>query len=536
VAVFENQTGDPSLDPVGRMAQDWITQGLAQTGLVDVVPTTAALQSYRYVEAESGAPQGLDRVRALAEETGAGTVVWGAYYRQGESIQFQAQITDAAQRKLLSALDAVSGPLESPLEGIELLRQRVMGVLGELLNPRLGPWATEARQPPTFEAYNEYAEGAEHFFRRDYREALQHFYQAAALDSTYVVPLSHAVVAHMNLGEYAQAESLANVVNRSREQLSPAMRSLQDWHDAMLRGDWAGTLRAARQAAELAPAWAVAHYAVALSALRVNRPREAVEVLERIDPERGAMRGWVPYWSVLTAAHHVLGDHRRELEMARRGRRQYPDLLSTLSYEVEALAALGRVAELSERLDESFTLPPQSGWTPAGVMRRAAIELRAHGHPEAAREVLERAIAWYRARPSDEAATRGRRYGLARALYLAEQWGEAQSLFEGLAAERPESLNYKGYLGVLAARRGEREGALRIEAQLRRLDRPYLFGDHTYWRACIAALLGERERALSLLRDAFAQGVSYGAYLHAEYDLEPLRDHQPFQELLRPKG
>lgn len=49
VAVFENQTGDAAFDPLGRMAQDWITQGLARTGFVDVVPTTAALQSYRCI-------------------------------------------------------------------------------------------------------------------------------------------------------------------------------------------------------------------------------------------------------------------------------------------------------------------------------------------------------------------------------------------------------------------------------------------------------------------------------------------------------
>lgn len=38
VAVFVNQTGDPTLDPVGLMAADWITQGLSQTGIVAVAP------------------------------------------------------------------------------------------------------------------------------------------------------------------------------------------------------------------------------------------------------------------------------------------------------------------------------------------------------------------------------------------------------------------------------------------------------------------------------------------------------------------
>jgi DNA-binding SARP family transcriptional activator len=43
VAVFDNQTGDPELDPLGRMAADWVTEGLGQIEVVDVVPSTTGL-------------------------------------------------------------------------------------------------------------------------------------------------------------------------------------------------------------------------------------------------------------------------------------------------------------------------------------------------------------------------------------------------------------------------------------------------------------------------------------------------------------
>jgi hypothetical protein len=41
VAVFENQTGDAALDPLGRMASDWITRGLSQAGLAELVTVPA---------------------------------------------------------------------------------------------------------------------------------------------------------------------------------------------------------------------------------------------------------------------------------------------------------------------------------------------------------------------------------------------------------------------------------------------------------------------------------------------------------------
>jgi len=47
VAVIENHTGDPTLDNIGHMAADWVTQGLAQTGLVEVVPSVSVMSSSR---------------------------------------------------------------------------------------------------------------------------------------------------------------------------------------------------------------------------------------------------------------------------------------------------------------------------------------------------------------------------------------------------------------------------------------------------------------------------------------------------------
>ena len=47
VAVVENRTGDPALDNLGTMAADWVTQGLSQTGLVEVVPSVSVIMASR---------------------------------------------------------------------------------------------------------------------------------------------------------------------------------------------------------------------------------------------------------------------------------------------------------------------------------------------------------------------------------------------------------------------------------------------------------------------------------------------------------
>jgi hypothetical protein len=76
---------------------------------------------------------------------------------------------------------------------------------------------------------------------------------------------------------------------------------------------------------------------------------------------------------------------------------------------------------------------------------------------------------------------------------------------------------------VLAARRGDRAAALAADSVLAAPSRPnldpnldpYADGRPTYWRARIAATLGDRERAVTLLREALQAGLMYPA-LHGQ--------------------
>jgi len=171
-----------------------------------------------------------------------------------------------------------------------------------------------------------------------------------------------------------------------------------------------------------------------------------------------------------------------------------------------------------------------------GAMTTAAAELRHHGFGEAALDVGERAIEWFRSRPAQEHTTPHFRSSLAGSYYLVKRWDDARALYEELAEESPLDVNYQGFLGVLAARRGEREEALRISERLRGMNGRYDFGRDLYWQACIAAQLGELEQAMALLREAYARGRLFAPGLHRDMDLEPLRDYRPFQEFIAPKG
>ena len=54
-------------------------------------------------------------------------------------------------------------------------------------------------------------------------------------------------------------------------------------------------------------------------------------------------------------------------------------------------------------------------------------------------------------------------------------------------------------------------------------------------RARIAASLGEFERAVALLQDAFRAGFTWRSVLHTLPGLDPLRGYAPYEELIRPR-
>ena len=531
VAVFENQTGDRSLDPLGRMASDWITQGLSRMGGLEVVPSTSVLVAQ---PPGSPAPAHRDPLRALAEDTGASIVVSGSYYLQGQTLYFQAKVSDAVRGALLYALDPASGAVATPLEAIDNLRRGVMGALAAALERRSGITWGEQR-PPNYEAYREFMAGFELFFT-DNPESLQHMERAAELDPNFVTPLLYAVYLRRVRGEWAEVETLLKRANEQRGQITPFGRYFLDGETAWIFHRYGEGLQAIRSARELAPRDPLANLWIGYLAIQANRPGEAVAVFSSFpkQPWGGHSLGaaWVGRYC---DALHMLGRHQDELAEARHGREQFAEDSDVRGSEISALAALGRLDEVQRALRE-IEAAPVRGWTLADAMLVAARELRAHGHRQESVALAEGAVAWHRERPREALVTRDGQRELAWALFWAERWGDSRLVYETLVAGGSREPGDLGMVGVLAARTGDRATATRISSELEHLTGARLFGDHTYYRAGIAATLGDKERAVALLREAFTQGQAFGITVHSSLLFESLSQYRPFAELIRPKG
>jgi tetratricopeptide (TPR) repeat protein len=319
--------------------------------------------------------------------------------------------------------------------------------------------------------------------------------------------------------------------------LKPAERAVLAGLEADLRGDLWGRLRAARDLVSLTPASVEGYTLAASSALFVNRPHEALNILSRVDPDRGLLLVAPFFWIDQAPALHRVGDHLAEEESARQGLRRFPDRFWTHLDLLLALAAQGDVNALHRelaRITRDDPAPSISDRQKAFYVWR---ELKAHGHTAAAGEWLEPLVATPIAALSDT--------NLATALLegdlesAAARWNNARLLYAAGLARHPGNPELLGRLGTSAAHLGDSTAAKRFDRLLAQLPQKYRFGRHTYARARIAAALGNRAAAVGLLRLAWVEGRPLAfdnlenEDVHSDPEFESLRDYFPFQLLMR---
>ena len=556
VAPFENRTGDPALDALGDMAAEWITQGLSRLPGVEAVDARTALFTSKVVAEIPSILRASQTARALAEEVGAATVVLGTIYRDSDSLRFQAQALDVASGRQLHTIAPVSGPARRPNAVVERLRDRVVGALASLLDPAHPEWAESTAPAPSYEAYREFAQGvtASVFKEPGYETVVKaHYARAAALDSTYGMPLVAAAYLYVeraysrDTGAWQRADSVARLAERRRTWLSPGDAAFLDFVRASISGSTPEMLRTAQAMVRFFPGSAEFAILTASVATRLGRYALAREILRGTDPRRGINLATSLYYDYLQRPLHLMGDFRALADTTRAARRQFPEEQLLALRQAQSFGAQGRADEI-ERLhaDDRLVAAERREGGPRTALF-AVRELRWHGYEPLALRVVSRLVGEQRAMPLDTAGPAGlaRKRSLVRLRIAAGQWSEARIIAAQLSAREPNSLEALAVVGATAAQAGDRAEAERISALIEKrtsaesLHHGYEVSHGAFLRAQIATSLGDRDAAVTLLTRALAQG-HYGPWnIHddewADFFL-PLRDYAPFQQLMAPRS
>jgi tetratricopeptide (TPR) repeat protein len=270
-------------------------------------------------------------------------------------------------------------------------------------------------------------------------------------------------------------------------------------------------------------------------AIYAGYPHEAVTAMAKADPGGHLKRGW----GIRTDAFHLVNDLQSELKAVEREK----ELGLNTDYEfAQVLPALGRVEEVNALIKDRMRKPSLAEDTPAALMMFAAREYRAHGFVKESDELANRAIAWYQSRPDDE-MTEQRSFNLISALLHAGKLAEARGAMENVLRAHPDFRNEPTtfeILGRIAARLGDTATARSYIDRLRAVKPSVTPGggrtSSAYSRALIAAGLGDRATAASLLQQAFSEGNYFEPYLHREIEFQAMQDYPSLKELIWPKG
>jgi hypothetical protein len=245
-------------------------------------------------------------------------------------------------------------------------------------------------------------------------------------------------------------------------------------------------------------------------------------------------------------ALHQLGRYREELQVAREMERRWPaEETWSRTHEVMALAALGLVDSLRVKLSRWEGSPePRSEWAGTRALI-AGQELMAHGHEREGRDILAGTLPFYRRLRENGEGGPGSFWSEVAVLQATGSPEAARRLVQTAlrtSTDASDSVECLGALGGLAANQGRRAEADGYDRMLAGVNRradlsPVLIGIVTFTRAQLAARLGDRQGAVRLLEQARRRGHSPAAHFNVHRDpaFASLRDYPPFQRFLEPR-
>jgi hypothetical protein len=379
------------------------------------------------------------------------------------------------------------------------------------------------------------------FARHDDSAAQSHFLNAYRTDTTFTTGLFIAAGSTSKL--WTGSDSLVPVLQARRNSLSHFNQVWLDLFLAGRSGDAAEQARLANELSREAPG-SYFPYVEASALVAIDRPRAALDALLKVDPTRGWMKNLSDYWYPRCAARHMLGEYAEELSDATIGAREYPANFAVISCEVRALAALGRAEAVDSSLDAAAGMIEHDTWVLGSPYAIAAAEADAHGYPAIAAKARKRTIDWVNALPPEKKRVEPALFGPAWFLYTAGAWPELAERVKEFRKAEPNSSFWLVFEGISAAHDGNRKTAMLADSVLQLVAKPG--GDKRYGRmplplslyhrAEIAALLGDRDRAIGLLGDAFANRLRYNTYVHSDQAFASIRKDLRYVRLMTPRG
>ncbi len=481
VLFFQNLTGDPDLDWMRRGITEMLVTDLAQSPELDVVSTRRLFEIFGELGLDDPSPPSLETVRAVADKSGAGTIVLGNFVRLGEVLQVAFSVERPTDGEILQSDRFEGRGDESLFAVVDELSAAIRNRFEVAPHPAGAP-TVEDVTTSSIEAWRHYTEGLALYQQAKFSEAVPLLEKAVEIDPEFALALS-------TLGRLYQ--------NLRQPLLEREFKRRAVEHADRLPTD----RRYAVQGTFYSSEWTT--YGQAIAAFR-----RAVELY----PDRTAHRSNLAAFLMFQEHYEAALEHYEILL------RQGTQFAPTYSAAANAYAALGRL-EIGRRLLEDLVARSPEQWYPHLGL---AWYLTIGDEPAAATAALERAAALRPGESNVEYA--GWRLEVSR-----ENWPQAAIRAQNLLDSDD---THARWLGATSAARnllykGQSEAALeRFRQATRAYPEPESFTALAHaWSAELLLARGEPRQALREARLAQELGAGQwpeilGLFLAASAELD----------------
>ena len=273
VLKFGNNTGNDSLDIIGKMTADWIIHGITQEDIAQVVSPQIVEDYTTIIKARLSLEE---KATVLQDYFKPAQIVSGNFYQSGNKLIFQCTITDGKLDKTLISLDPVSCDSKNPLECIEELKQRILGYF-----ITVDTYDDLEEIPPKYEAYKLFLE-AKNASTYD-ENTIKRIEEAIAIDSEYFEPRIFQLTYYYDQENYKKADSILNTIAQ-KFNFGRRQQNIIQLYSALLEGNNRNVYRHVKEEYNLAPFDLNTNASMLVVAMQyVNKPEVIDSVFQVVD-------------------------------------------------------------------------------------------------------------------------------------------------------------------------------------------------------------------------------------------------------------
>ena len=369
VLLFENNTGDESLDWMRAGLTNMLVTDLSQSAEFEVLGTDRLVQILQDLGRLDDRVLSADLIEEIADRAAVDTVLVGNYVKAGDTIRISARLQEAQTGRIVSA-EKVEGAGDAGLfrlvdELTRRFRERLAAAAAPLIvRPGDAPVGAGPDRDVTeittesIEAWRYYAEGITFHMRDQAAQAAPLLHKAVEIDPTFAMGYAKLAVVHHNLGAFDKRDEYAERALKLAGRLTTRERYyIEGFYSAHRPGSLDRAIDAYTQGLRLHPEDYAMRHNLAGVYTDLERFQEAIGQLEEL-----LARGGPSHYGHEQLADVLIqtGDVRRARQMADEYLQRNPDSAPGFELLGQTLVAESRFDEARAAYEKSEALNPLS--------------------------------------------------------------------------------------------------------------------------------------------------------------------------------